>query len=83
MTPKSKMQLEHENKDLKQQIENGQIFLLNKRKNERGAGRKKIVPVEVKKEIYKLYEATWTMKELAKKFGLSKGTVFNVIHELE
>ena len=35
---------------------------------------------EVKNEIYKLYESSWTMDELAKKFKLSKGTIFNVVH---
>ena len=75
--------LECENNALKQQIKDGQLVFYYKEKNERGAGRKKIVPAEVKSEIYKLYEACWTMDELAKKFGLSKGTVFNVIHEPE
>lgn len=69
--------------ELKQQIRDGQLFLHRKEKNERGAGRKKIVPTEVKNEIYKFYEAALTMEELAKKFKLSKGTIFNIIHEPE
>ena len=73
--------LECENNELKQQIEDGQLVLRHKEKNERGAGRKKIVTTEVKNEIYKFYEACWTMDELAKKFKLSKGTIFNVMHE--
>jgi len=75
--------LERENNELKQQIADGQLFLYRKEKNQRGAGRKKVVPVEVKNEIYKLYEMAWTMDDLAKKFGLAKGTIFNVIHEPE
>lgn len=73
--------LECENKALKQKIENDQLILQHNEKNERGAGRKKIVTTEVKNEIYKLYEACWTMDKLAKKFKLSKGTIFNVMHE--
>lgn len=75
--------LESEINELKQQIKDGQIFLYRKEKNDRGAGRKKIVSQEVKNEIYKLYEAAFTMDELAKKFKLAKGTIFNVIHEPE
>lgn len=54
-----------------------------KGKNERGAGKKKIVTDEVKTQIYQLYQACWTIDELANKFELSKGTIFNVIHEPE
>jgi len=75
--------LECENHGLKLQYADSQFVLHRREKNERGAGRKKIVSVEVKEEIYKLYEAAWTMDDLAKKFGLSKGTIFNVIHEPE
>jgi len=75
--------LECELIELKRQIVDGQLFLYHKGKNERGAGRKKIVPVEVKNEIYNLYERAFTMEELAKKFKLSKGTIFNLIHEPE
>ena len=77
------LKLESENTALKQQIEDGQLVFYYKEKNERGAGRKKIVSAEVKTEIYKLFEACWTMDRLAKKFKLSKGTIFNVIHEPE
>ncbi len=77
------LKLECENHELKQQLADSQLILHRREKNERGAGRKKIVSVEVKEKIYKLYEAAWTMDELAKKFGLSKGTIFNVIHEPE
>ena len=76
-------ELECENNDLKQQIKEGQLVFHYREKNERGAGRKKTVSVEVKNEIYKWYESAWTMDELAKKFKLSKGTIFNVIHEFE
>ncbi|HEY5584635.1 MAG TPA: hypothetical protein VIK78_09110 [Ruminiclostridium sp.] len=38
---------------------------------------------EIKTQIYKLFESCWTMDELAEKFKLSKGTIFNVIHEPE
>ena len=72
-----------ENNDLKQQLGDVQSGSQCHKKNERGAGRKKIVSAEVKVEIYKLYEYCQTMDEIAKKFGLSKGTVFNVIHESE
>lgn len=75
--------LECENNELKQQIEDGQMLLHRKEKNERGAGRKNTVSLEVKNEIYKLYEAALTMDELAKKFKLSKGTIFNIIHKPE
>ena len=75
--------LEFENNALKQQIEDGQLVFLCKVKNERGAGRKKIVTDEIKTQIYKLFESCWTMDELAEKFKLSKGTIFNVIHEPE
>lgn len=77
------LKLECENHELKQQVANSQLVFQRREKNERRAGRKKIVSVEVKEEIYKLYEAAWTMDELAKKFGFSKGTIFNVIHEPE
>ncbi len=75
--------LECEINELKRIIEDSQLLSHHNRKNERGAGRKKTVPVEIKNEIYKLYEEAWTMDELAKKFGLSKGTIFNVMHEPE
>jgi Mor family transcriptional regulator len=75
--------LEAENCALKQQIKDRQLVLYCKEKNERGAGRKSIVTKEVKNQIYKLFESCWTMDELAKKFNLSKGTIFNVIHEPE
>ncbi len=75
--------LESENNALKQQLEDGQLSFFCKRKNERGAGRKRIVTNEIKTQIYELFEACWTMDELAKKFNLSKGTIFNVIHEPE
>ena len=77
------IKLECENNALKQQIKDGQLIFYYKWKNERGAGRKKIVAAETKTQIYKLFEACWTMDELAKKFKLSKGTIFNVIHEPE
>ena len=75
--------LECENNALKQQLEDGQLVFFCKRKNERGAGRKRIVPNEIKTQIYELFETCWTMDELAKKFKLSKGTIFNIIHEPE
>jgi hypothetical protein len=75
--------LECEINELKRIIEDSQLPSHHNRKNERGAGRKKTVPIETKNEIYKLYEEAWTMDELAKKFGLSKGTIFNVMHEPE
>lgn len=75
--------LESENNALKQQIKDGQLVFHYKEKNERGAGRKSIVTDEIKTQIYKLFESCWTMDELAKKFKLSKGTIFNVIHAPE
>lgn len=75
--------LEFENNALKLQIVDGQLVFFCKEKNERGAGRKRIVTAEIKTQIYKLFESCWTMDELAKKFNLSKGTIFNVIHEPE
>ena len=75
--------LECENNALKQQIKDGQLVFHYKEKNERGAGRKKIVTDEIKNQIYELFEFGWTMDQLAKKFKLSKGTIFNAIHEPE
>jgi Mor family transcriptional regulator len=75
--------LECENNALKQQIKDGQLVFYYKVKNERGAGRKKIVTDEIKIQICKLFESCWTMDQLAKKFKLSKGTIFNVIHNFE
>ena len=75
--------LEGENKALQQQIKDGQLVFHYKGKNERGAGRKSVVTEEIKTQIYKLFESYWTMDALAKKFKLSKGTIFNVIHAPE
>lgn len=75
--------LECENNALKLQIVDGQLVFFCKGKNERKAGRKRIVTDEIKTQIYKLFESCWTMDELAKKFNLSKGTIFNVIHKPE
>ena len=75
--------LECENNVLKQQIKDGQLVFYYKGKNERGAGRKKIVTDEIKIQICKLFDSFWTMDQLAKKFNLSKGTIFNVIHNFE
>ena len=47
--------LECENRRLKLQYADSQFVLHRREKNERGAGRKKIVSAEVKEEIYKLY----------------------------
>ena len=75
--------LQCENNDLKQQIKEGQLVFHYKEKNEHGAGRKKIVSEEIKNEIYKWYESMWSMDKIARKFKLSKGTIFNVIHEFD
>jgi len=75
--------LECENSALKQQIKDGQLIFYCKGKNERGAGRKKIVTDEIKIQICKLFGEHWTMDQIAKKFKLSKGTIFNVIHNFE
>jgi Mor family transcriptional regulator len=73
--------VEAENNVFKQQIKDGQ--LVYKVKNERGAGRKKIATDEIKNQIYELFGFGWTMDQLAKKFKLSKGTIFNTINEPE
>ena len=75
--------LECENNALKQQIKDGQLVFHYKEKNERGAGRKSLVTDEIKIEICKLSEFYWTMDQLAKKFKLSKGTIFNILHNFE
>ncbi|MBE7478358.1 MAG: hypothetical protein HS131_16790 [Ignavibacteriales bacterium] len=75
--------LECENNALKQQIKDGQLVFYYKEKNERGAGRKSIETDEIKVQICKLFESCWTMDQLAKKFKVSKGTIFNVIHTFE
>lgn len=75
--------LESENKALRQQIKDGQLVFHYKEKNERGAGRKSIMTDEIKIQICKLFESCWTMDQLAKKFKLSKGTIFNVLHKFE
>ena len=72
---------EAENNVLKQQIKDGQLVFHYKGKNERGAGRKKILTDEIKNQIYELFSFGSTMDQLAKKLKLSKGTIFNAIHE--
>ena len=75
--------LESENNGLRQQIKDGQLVFHYKEKNERGAGRKITVTDEIKIQICKLSLSYWTMDQIAKKFKLSKGTIFNVIHNFE
>ena len=75
--------LESENSGLRQQIKDGQLVFHYKEKNERGAGRKTTVTDEIKSQICKLSLSYWTMDQIAKKFKLSKGTIFNVIHNFE
>jgi len=49
-------------------------------KNNRGAGRKKSYSEETEKKIQELYYYGASMDSLAKKYNLSKGTVFKIIH---
>lgn len=65
-------ELEEENNELKQRLG-------NTKKNERGAGRKKKTTEDMELEIQKLHYFGTSMDALAKKFKLSKGTIFKII----
>jgi phage shock protein A len=51
-----------------------------KLERDRGAGRKVSYSEETERKIQELYSFGSSMDSLAKKFSLSKGTVFKIIH---
>lgn len=75
----TKIQLEALISELEKEIVNLKQGL-EKEKNKYGAGRKKVTNDEIEYEIQREYSFGMSMDKLAKKFKVSKGTIFKIIH---
>lgn len=78
MATKTKIELEYRIKELEH--ENNELKLQISKRNQRGAGRKKKIDEDLEQEVQRSYVFGSTMDMLAKKFKLSKGTIFNILH---
>lgn len=75
----TKIQLEQRISELEDEIVNLKQRL-EKEKNKYSAGRKKVTNYEIESEIQRGYSYGMSMDKLVKKFKVSKGTIFKIIH---
>lgn len=76
--------------DLKKQIEilKGEIVQLKlenaelEKKNARGAGRKKTIPIEERNKIRELYKTgMYSLADIAKRYSVSRITIHNIVNK--